>query len=65
MIFTPSGWNKNKGHVAFLMKDLILFAASFCLLKEDVIGASELSALSAIEKIRSRDEALSANSTRS
>jgi hypothetical protein len=29
-------------HVAFLMKDPVLFAASFHLLKEDVIRASEL-----------------------
>jgi len=51
-------------HVAFLMKDLVLFAASFHLLKEDAIRASELSALSEVEKIWSRDEAQSTNSTR-
>jgi hypothetical protein len=28
--------------VAFLMKDLVIFAASFCLLKEDVVRASVL-----------------------
>jgi len=47
------------------MKDLVLFAASFHLLKEDVIRVSELSALSEVEKIWSRDEAESTNSTRS
>jgi uncharacterized membrane protein YkgB len=48
----PDGWAASAGgfpamteQVAFLMKDLVLFAASFHLLKEDVIRASELSAL--------------------
>jgi uncharacterized membrane protein YkgB len=51
--FMPDGWAASAGgfpamteHVALLMKDLVLFAASFHLLKEDVIRASELSALS-------------------
>jgi uncharacterized membrane protein YkgB len=51
--FVPDGWAASAGgfpamteHVAFLIKDLVLFAASFHLLKEDVIRASELSALS-------------------
>src|SRR6201993_3598486 len=50
--FMPDGWAASAGgfpamteHVAFLMKDLILFAASFYLLKEDLIRASEHSAL--------------------
>ncbi len=70
--FFPDGWAASAGgfpamteHVAFLMKDLVLFAASFHLLKEDVIRVSELSALSEVEKIWSRDEAQSTNSTRS
>jgi uncharacterized membrane protein YkgB len=68
----PDGWVASAGgfpamteHVAFLMKDLVLFAASLHLLKEDVIRASPLSALSEVEKIWSRDEAQSTNSTRS
>jgi uncharacterized membrane protein YkgB len=49
----PNGWAASAGgfpamteHVAFLMKDLVLLAVSFHLLKEDLIRASELSALS-------------------
>lgn len=45
--FMPDGWAASAGgfpamteHVAFLMKDLVLFAASFYLLKEDVVRAS-------------------------
>lgn len=45
--FFPDGWAASAGgfpamteHVAFLMKDLVLFAASFYLLKEDVVRAS-------------------------
>jgi uncharacterized membrane protein YkgB len=41
--FMPDGWNVSaggfpamQGNVAFLMKDLVLFAASFYLLKQDV-----------------------------
>ena len=70
--FFPDGWAASAGgfpamteHVAFLMKDLVLFAASFYLLKEDAIRASEVSALSEVEKTWSRDEAQSTNSTRS
>jgi uncharacterized membrane protein YkgB len=70
--FMPDGWAASAGgfpamteHVAFLMKDLVLFAASFYLLKEDVIRASELSALSEVEKRWSRDEAQSTSSARS
>jgi uncharacterized membrane protein YkgB len=70
--FMPDGWAASAGgfpamteHVAFLMKDLVLFAASFYLLKEDVVRASEASALSAGKKIWSRNEAQSAYSTRS
>ena len=70
--FMPDGWAASAGgfsamteHVAFLMKDLILLAASFYLLKEDLIRASELSALSGVEKTWSRDEAQSTNFTRS
>jgi uncharacterized membrane protein YkgB len=42
--FFPSGWEPSAGgfpamteHVAFLMKDLVLLAASFYLLKQDVL----------------------------
>ena len=45
--FMPDGWAASaggfpamQGNVAFLMKDLVLFAASFYLLKQDVIRAS-------------------------
>jgi uncharacterized membrane protein YkgB len=45
--FMPGGWAASAGgfpamteHVAFLMKDLVLFAASFYLLKEDIIRAA-------------------------
>jgi|SRR5215831_11078369 len=45
--FFPDGWAASAGgfpamteHVAFLMKDLVLFAASFYLLKQDVVRAS-------------------------
>ena len=41
--FMPDGWNASagkfpamQGNVAFLMKDLVLFAVSFYLLKQDV-----------------------------
>ena len=45
--FFPDGWAASAGgfpamteHVAFLMKDLVLFAVSFYLLKEDVVRAA-------------------------
>jgi uncharacterized membrane protein YkgB len=45
--FFPDGWAASAGgfpamteHVAFLMKDFVLFAASFYLLKEDVVRAA-------------------------
>lgn len=45
--FFPDGWAASAGgfpamgeHVAFLMKDLVLFAASFYLLREDMIRAT-------------------------
>ena len=44
--FMPDGWDAAagfpamKGNVAFLMKDFVLLAASFYLLKQDVIRAS-------------------------
>src|SRR5262245_8829362 len=45
--FMPDGWAASAGgfpamteKVAFLMKDLVLFAVSFYLLKQDVVGAS-------------------------
>ena len=45
--FMPDGWAASAGgfpamteRVAFLMKDLVLFAASFYLLKQDVVRAS-------------------------
>src|SRR5258708_377559 len=70
--FFPNGWEPSAGgfpamtsHVAVLMKDLVLLPASFYLLKQDAIRASEVSALSEVEKTWSRDEAQSTNSTRS
>jgi hypothetical protein len=42
----PVGFRLCRGNEAFLIKDLVLFAVSFYLLKEDVIRAS-LSAESA------------------
>jgi uncharacterized membrane protein YkgB len=45
--FVPGGWAASAGgfpamteRVAFLMKDLVIFAASFYLLKQDVVRAS-------------------------
>jgi uncharacterized membrane protein YkgB len=45
--FFPDGWAASAGgfpamteHVAFLMKDLVLFGASFCLLKHDLVKAA-------------------------
>ena len=45
--FMPDGWNESaggfpamQGNVAFLMKDLVLFAVSVYLLKQDVERAS-------------------------
>jgi uncharacterized membrane protein YkgB len=45
--FMPNGWAESAGgfpamtgNVAFLMKDVVLFAASFYLLKQDVMRAS-------------------------
>jgi uncharacterized membrane protein YkgB len=45
--FFPNGWEPSAGgfpamteHVAFLMKDLVLLAASFYLLKQDVLRAT-------------------------
>ena len=45
--FMPDGWNASaggfpamQGNVAFLMKDVVLFAVSFYLLKQDVERAS-------------------------
>lgn len=45
--FFPDGWAASAGgfpamteHVAFLMKDLVLFAAAFYLLKQDVVRAA-------------------------
>jgi uncharacterized membrane protein YkgB len=45
--FFPHGWEASAGgfpavteHVAFLMKDLVLLAVSFYLLKQDVVRAS-------------------------
>jgi uncharacterized membrane protein YkgB len=44
--FMPDGWDAAagfpamKGNVAFLMKDVVLLVASFCLLKQDVVRAS-------------------------
>jgi uncharacterized membrane protein YkgB len=48
--FFPNGWEPTAGgfpamteHVAFLMKDLVLLAASFYLLKQDVLRAASAS----------------------
>jgi uncharacterized membrane protein YkgB len=45
--FMPNGWDETaggfpamSGNVLFLMKDVVLLAASFCLLKQDVVRAS-------------------------
>jgi uncharacterized membrane protein YkgB len=49
--FMPDGWDAAagfpamKGDVAFLMKDVVLLAVSFCLLKKDVARASAPEAL--------------------
>jgi uncharacterized membrane protein YkgB len=57
--FFPNGWEPSSGgfpamteHVAFLMKDLVLFAASFYLLRQDVLRAA-----SAREPYRDRQNA--------
>jgi uncharacterized membrane protein YkgB len=69
--FMPDGWAASAGgfpamteHVAFLIKDLVLFATSFHLLKEDVIRASELTTLSEVEKTWAREEAKGPSFTR-
>jgi uncharacterized membrane protein YkgB len=55
--FMPDGWDAAagfpamKGNVAFLMKDMVLLAASFYLLKQDVVRVS----LSAAERREWRD----------
>jgi uncharacterized membrane protein YkgB len=56
--FFPDGWEPSVGgfpamteHVAFLMKDLVLLAASFYLLKQDVLRA-----VSARELYRGRQD---------
>src|SRR5579864_4186346 len=48
--FFPNGWEASAGgfpamteHVAFLMKDLVLLAASFYLLKQDLLRAASAS----------------------
>jgi uncharacterized membrane protein YkgB len=57
--FMPDGWDAAasfpamKGNVAFLMKDVVLLAASFYLLKQDVVRA----AFSADERRQRRDVA--------
>jgi uncharacterized membrane protein YkgB len=46
--FMPDGWDAAagfpamKGNVAFLMKDVVLLAVSFYLLKQDVVRASRV-----------------------
>jgi len=48
--FMPDGWDAAagfpamKGNVAFLMKDVVLLAVSFYLLKQDVVRASRVAA---------------------
>jgi uncharacterized membrane protein YkgB len=46
--FMPDGWAASaggfpamQGNVAFLMKDVVLFAASFYLFKQDVVRVSQ------------------------
>jgi uncharacterized membrane protein YkgB len=57
--FMPDGWDAAagfpamKGNVAFLMKDVVLFAASFYLLKQDLVRAAH----SADERRQRRDVA--------
>src|SRR5215468_10430638 len=55
--FMPDGWNEAagfpamQGNVAFLMKDVVLLAVSFYLLKQDVVRASS----SVVERHESRE----------
>jgi uncharacterized membrane protein YkgB len=55
--FMPDGWDAAagfpamKGNVAFLMKDVVLFAAAFYLLKQDLVRAS----ISAAERRERRE----------
>src|SRR5262249_56546263 len=55
--FLPDGWDASagfpamKGNVAFTMKDVVLLAVSFYLLKQDVVRASR----SAVEQPESRE----------
>src|SRR5262245_43052941 len=55
--FMPDGWNTAagfpamQGNVAFLMKDFVLLAVSFYLLKQDVVRASS----SVVERHESRE----------
>ena len=55
--FMPDGWNAAagfpamQGNVAFLMKDVVLLAVSFYLLKQDVVRASS----SVVERHESRE----------
>jgi uncharacterized membrane protein YkgB len=55
--FMPDGWDTAagfpamKGNVAFLMKDVVLLAASFYLLKQDLVRASR----SAVERHERRE----------
>ena len=52
--FMPDGWNAEagfpamQGNVAFLMKDVVLLAASFYLLKQDVLRASASSGVTSL-----------------
>jgi uncharacterized membrane protein YkgB len=62
--FMPDGWDAAagfpamKGNVAFLMKDVVLLAVSFYLLKQDVARASRSAAerheLSSVGQVRAR-----------
>ena len=61
--FLPNGWEPSAGgfpamteHVAFLMKDLALLAASFYLLKQDVLRAASARISSNSEASSSRPE---------
>ena len=55
--FMPDGWAASAGgfpamteHVAFLMKDLVLFAASFYLLRQDVLRVCSREAATEVAK---------------
>lgn len=69
--FMPDGWAKSaggfpamNGNVAFLMKDLVLLAVSFYLLKQDLLRASSL-AISRSARSSGREKGDTADTTAS